>query len=184
MHAGQVKKRTSLLFFHSSLNDQQFEALRKKPVFFGTRFLRLKSSSVYFFDSELLVELMARSIFCSRFKRKERNHRPMVLLRKYGYRLLIPSRHYRTLNPLSIALFSGEELFSYPGLKERKKVPYLPLSERGGGGSASCLFSSQAPYPYLFLGWHNKERECQERTHTHHFWRVRDRQGAPIDVKT
>lgn len=108
----------------------------------------------------------------------------MVLLRKYGYRLLIPSRHYRTLNPLSIALFSGEELFSYPGLKERKKVPYLPLSERGGGGSASCLFSSQAPYPYLFLGWHNKERECQERTHTHHFWRVRDRQGAPIDVKT
>lgn len=55
MHAGQVKKRTSLVFFHSSLNDQQFEALRNR-FFFGTRFLRLKSSSVSFFDSELLVE--------------------------------------------------------------------------------------------------------------------------------
>ena len=68
----------------------------------------------------------------------------------------------------------------------RYNWPYLPLSERerGGGGSASCLFSSQASYLYLFLGWHNKEREFQERTHTYHFWRVRDRQGAPIDVKT
>ena len=32
----------------------------------GTRFLHLKSSSIYFFDSELLIELMARSIYCSR----------------------------------------------------------------------------------------------------------------------
>ena len=39
-------------------------------------------------------------------------------------------------------------------------------SALSAGGSASCLFSSQAPYPYLFLGWHNKERECQETTHT------------------
>lgn len=125
---------------------------------------------------------MARSIFCSRLKRKERNHRPMVLLRKYGHRWLIPSRHYRTVNPLSIALFSGEELFSYPGLKEGKKCPIRLV---GGGQCQFFLFiSSQAPYPYLFLGWHNKERWCQERTHTHHFLKVRDRQGAPIDVKT
>ena len=163
MHAGQVKKRTSLLFFHSSLNDSQFEALRKKPVFFGTRFLRLKSSSVYFFDSELLVELMARSIFCSRFKRKERNHRPMVLLRKYGYRQLIPSRHYRTLNPLSIALFSGEELFSYPGLKERKKVPYLPLSERGGREVPVVCFQVKLRIPISFqVGITKKESAKKE----------------------
>lgn len=106
----------------------------------------------------------------------------MVLLRKYGHRWLIPSRHYRTVNPLSIALFSGEELFSYPGLKEGKKCPIRLV---GGGQCQFFLFiSSQAPYPYLFLGWHNKERWCQERTHTHHFLKVRDRQGAPIDVKT
>lgn len=120
---------------------------------------------------------MARSIFCSRFQRKERNHRPMVLLRKYGHRWLIPSRHYRTWNKLSIALFSG----GFRILDLRKaKVPYLPCCDRGAG----CLFSSQAPYPYLFLGWHNIERECQETTHTSHFFKVRDRQGAPIDVKT
>jgi len=104
---------------------------------------------------------MARSIFCLGFKRKERNHHPMVLLRKHGHRWLIPSRHYRTRNPLSIVLFSGEEFFSYPGLRLRRAKSAL-----SAGGSASCLFSSQAPYPYLFLGWHNKERECQETTHT------------------
>ena len=60
---------------------------------------------------------------------------------------------------------------------EGKKCPICLVE----GGQ---LFSSQAPYPYLFLGWHNKERECQETTHTPHFWKVRDRQGAPIDVKT
>lgn len=65
MNAGQVKKRTSLLLvlITSSL---------KRNRFFCTRFLRLKSSSVDFFDSELLVELMAGSFFCSRFKRKKR----------------------------------------------------------------------------------------------------------------
>ena len=31
-----------------------------------TRFLHLKSSSIYFFDLELLIELMASSIYCSR----------------------------------------------------------------------------------------------------------------------
>lgn len=77
MHAGQVLvPHTSLIFFHSSLNDQQFEALRKRSAL-GSHYVKLKSSSVYFFNSELLVELMARSIFCSRFKRKERNHLPM-----------------------------------------------------------------------------------------------------------
>ncbi|CAB4302780.1 unnamed protein product [Prunus armeniaca] len=52
-------------------------------------------------------------------------------------------------------------IFSYPGLRLRRAKSAL-----SAGGSASCLFSSQAPYPYLFLGWHNKERECQETTHT------------------
>lgn len=68
------------LFFFLTLTSKQALRPLNKPVFFGTRFLRLKSSSVYFFDSELLVELMA--IFCSRFQKKERKHRPMVLLRK------------------------------------------------------------------------------------------------------
>lgn len=35
----------------------------------------------------------------------------------------------------------------------RKKFPICSV------GSASFLFSSKAPYPYLFLGWHNKERK-------------------------
>lgn len=44
------------------------------------------------------------------------------------------------------------------------------------GGS---FFSSQAPYPYLFLGWHNKEKECQERTHTPSLFEGSESSGSP-----
>lgn len=56
---------------------------------------------------------MPRSFFLFEVQEEEekRNHRPMVLLRKYGHRWLIPSRHYRTWNPLSIALFSWRARF-------------------------------------------------------------------------
>lgn len=107
----------------------------QKAVFSALAFFVLSQVQFpFFFDSELLVELMARSIWCSRLKRKERNHRPMVLLRKYGHRWLIPSRHYRTWNPLSIALFSGEESFFYPGLFEGKK------RWRPEAGEGQCQF--------------------------------------------
>ena len=57
-----------------------FEALRKR---FGTAsFVFSQVQFTFFFDSELLVELMARSIFEVQEKREEAPPRQMVLLRE------------------------------------------------------------------------------------------------------
>lgn len=125
---------------------------------------------------------MARSIFCSGFKRKERHgvtRTPREEPPPNGAFMRARSPAFSTLSNLKSTLNRSGGLFEYPVLK---------LSGAKSALSAWAVpvvcFSSQAPYPFIFLGGHNKERECQETTHTPHFWKVRDRQGAPIDVKT
>lgn len=106
MNAGQVKKRTSLLLvlITSSLKRNRF-------FWHSVPSSQVKFSLLFWFGTLSRADGEIFFLFEVQEEEEKRNHRPMVLLRKYGHRWLIPSRHYRTWNPLSIALFSWRARF-------------------------------------------------------------------------